>query len=323
MVRLGLDMFSLRSQGWTPTQQLDFCAGWGVEVVHYSEPRLLGGLDPAHLARVRAHAGSLGISLEIGMLSICPSSAIFDASEGPAEAQITRMLDAARIVGSPFVRCVLGNLDDRRGPGGVEARMDDMLRVLANVRARVVDAGLKLALENHAGDLQARELKMLVEEAGTDFVGVCVDAGNAMWAMEDPHLTLQTLAPHVLTSHTRDTAVWRVPEGAAVTWTRMGEGNVDIARYVRTFLATCPGKPLSLEIIVTPEPRIMRYRDPAFWEAYRRTPAWEFERFVALADAGAPHRVQPPDDPVASELEDVEASLTWTKALLAGGFDRV
>ena len=173
-----------------------------------------------------------------------------------------------------------------------------------------------LAVENHAGDLQARELKMLVEAAGTDFVGVCIDAGNASWAMEDPHLTLETLAPYVLTSHTRDTAVWRVPEGAAVSWTRMGDGNIRIGDYLRTFIAKCPGRPLSLEIIVIPEPRIMGYRDPAFWDAYRHTPAWEFERFVALADKGVSYVVRPFTDAVARERQDVEESLAWTKDFL-------
>src|SRR5205823_2006958 len=134
--------------------------------------------------------------------------------------------------------------------GGIEARIEESIRVLKLVRSRVTDAGLKLAVENHAGDLQARELKMLVEEAGSDFVGVCIDAGNPLWAIEDPHLTLDILAPYVLTSHVRDSRVWRVPEGTAVAWPRMGEGNVDIAKYVRSYLTRCPGRALSLEIIV-------------------------------------------------------------------------
>ena len=224
MVTLGLDIFSLRSQGWTPFEHLDFAAARGVRVVHYSEVRLIGGLDRSHLERVRAYANERGIELELGMLSICPSSGIFDASQGTVEDQILRMLDAARIVGSPFVRCVVGTLADRRAAGGIERRIADTLAVLSRVRSRVVDAGLKLAIENHAGDMQARELKHLIEEAGPEWVGACVDAGNALWAIEDPHLTLDTLAPYVLTSHTRDSAVWRVPTGTAVTWTRMGEG---------------------------------------------------------------------------------------------------
>jgi 3-oxoisoapionate decarboxylase len=318
MLRFGLDMFSLRSQGWSPFEQLDFAARWGVRVAHYSEVRLLGGLDPDHLRRVRAHADGHGIELELGMLSICPSAGIFDATKGTAEAQIEAMLPAARLLGSPFVRCVVGRMEDRRLDGGIEKRIDDTVQVLRSVRSRVVDAGLKIAVENHAGDLQARELKQLIEAAGADFVGACIDAGNPVWAIEDPHLTLETLAPYVLTSHVRDSRIWRVPEGTAVAWTRMGEGNIDVGRWVRTFIGRCPGRALSLEIIVIPEARIMAHRDAGFWDAYRGTPAWEFDRFEALADAGTPYAVAPPGDPVAREREDVEASLQWTTTFLAG-----
>ena len=315
-MRFGLDMFSLRSQGWSPFEQLDFAARWGVSVAHYSEIRLLGGLDPDHLRRVRAHADERGLALELGMLSICPSSGIFDATRGTAEMQIDAMLPAARILGSPFVRCVVGRMEDRRLPGGIERRIEDTVRVIRNVRSRVTDEGLKLAIENHAGDMQARELKTLVEEAGPDVAGVCIDAGNPVWAIEDPHLTLETLAPYVLTSHVRDSRIWRVPEGTAVAWTRMGEGNVDIARWVRAFFERCPGRALSLEIIVIPQPRVHAHRAPGFWDAYRATPAWEFDRFEALADGGRPYEVAPAANPVAREREDVEASLHWTKQLL-------
>jgi len=319
MVRLGLDVFSLRSQGWTPFQHLDFCARWGASVVHYSEVHLIGGLDPSHLGRVRERADQLGIQIEIGMLSICPSSGLFHAQDGSAEDQLIRMIEPAKIVGSPFIRCVVGTLDDRRLPGGIERRIEDTLRVIKNVRSRVSDAGLRLAIENHAGDMQARELRALVEAAGTDLVGVCLDAGNSVWTIEDPHLTLDTLAPYVLTSHTRDSAIWRDDAGAAFVWTRMGDGNVGIADYLRKYIEKCPGRPMSLEIIVTPEPRLMRYHEPDFWDAYRHTPAWEFARYVRLADNGTPFAIPAAADPIAREQEDVEASLQWTKDFLASG----
>ncbi len=314
MVTLGLDIFSLRSQGWTPFQQIDFSARHGFRVLHYSEERLIGGWDPAHLERVRNYAAERGIALELGMLSICPSSCIFKADQGTAEDQLARALEAARIVRSPFVRCVVGTIDDRRAPGGIERRIDDTVAVLRRMRTRIADAGLRIAVENHAGDMQARELRQLVEDAGTDIVGVCIDAGNAVWALEDPHLTLETLAPYVLTSHTRDSACWTVPDGAAVTWTRMGEGRVEIGRYLDNFVERCPSRTLSLEIIVTPQPRIMRYRDRAFWEAYRHTPAWEFERFLELA--GGPPIPAREGSPEAHEVEDVEASVRWTREYL-------
>lgn len=318
-VRLGLDVYSLRSQGWTPFDHLDFCAARGVSVVHFSEIRLLGGLDPAHVRRVRTHADRLGVALEIGMRSICPSSTIFDPSEGEADAQLIRMIDAARLAGSPIVRCVVGRFTDRAAPGGIERRIADTLQVLRRVRTRVLDAGLKLAIENHAGDMQARELKDLVEQAGTDVAGVCLDSGNPLWAMEDPHQTLETLAPYVLTSHVRDGVVWNTPEGAAVVWTRMGEGSVGIDEYILRFAQLCRGRAMSLEVIVSDEPRILPYRTPRFWDAYASMPASDLVRFQALAGRGSP---RPPRavlsgrEAAARELADVEASLQWTARFL-------
>jgi sugar phosphate isomerase/epimerase len=316
--RFGLDLFSLRSQAWTPIQLLDFCGKRGIQLVHFSEIRFIGGLEPENLKRVRAHATELGIDLEIGMRSICPSSTMFEAAQGTAEEQLTKMLAAARLVQSPIVRCVLGSSADRRGPGGIEARIADTVKVLRNVRSRFSDAGVKVAIENHAGDMQARELKTLVEGAGPDYVGVCLDSGNPLWTIEDPHLTLETLAPYVLTSHVRDTAVWNTPQGAAVAWTRMGEGNIGMEDYLRRYLEKCPGRPISLEVIVT-GPRYFNYRDPQFWDLYRQTPAWEFARFLTLVEKGAPKAAPPQisrEAAAAREVEDVEASVRWTRDFL-------
>ena len=316
-VRLGIDLFSIRSQGWSPFEYLDYCGKRGAKVVHFSEIRFLGSLEADHLRKVRSHAEMLGIQVEIGMRSICPSSTMFDAKQGTAEEQLARMIVAAQTIGSPIVRAVLGSMADRT-PRGIEPHIEDTVRVLRAVRAQAAGSGIKIAIENHAGDMQARELKTLVEEAGKDYVGVCLDSGNPLWTIEDPHLTLETLHPYVLTSHVRDTAVWRVPEGAAVAWVRMGEGNIGIEDYVRKYAELCPGRALSLEIIVT-QPRVFAYHDPKFWDAYPRTPAWEFERFLRLVDNGA---VRPKQSPVSKELaarterEDLEASLQFTKRLL-------
>jgi 3-oxoisoapionate decarboxylase len=318
MAPFGLDLFSLRSQGWTPFALLDWCAQRHIKVVHFSEIRFLGGLDTENLKRIRAHAEELGIKIEIGMRSICPTSTLFDKSQGTAEKQLAEMVDAARTIGSPIVRCVLGSSADRQGPDGITSHIENTIRVLRNSRSRIVDAGLKIAIENHAGDMQARELKILVEGAGTDFVGVCLDSGNPLWTIESPHLTLETLAPYVLTSHVRDTAVWRTKQGAAVAWTRMGEGNIGIADYIRHYVQRCPGRPLSLEVIVT-GPRMFNYLEPAFWELYRQTPAWEFAQFVSLVDKGNPLPASgpvPKEQAAAREVADVEASIWWTQEFL-------
>jgi sugar phosphate isomerase/epimerase len=316
-VKLGIDLFSLRAQKWTPFEALDYCAARKVQVVHFSEIRFIGNLEPDNLRKVRAHATKLGLDLEIGMRSICPTSTMFDKREGAAEEQLTRMIEAAGRVGSPIVRAVLGSAEDRVKPGPIEARIADTARVLKNVRSKAVDKNIKIAIENHAGDMQARELKTLVEEAGRDFVGVCLDSGNPLWTMEDPHLTLEVLHPYVLTSHVRDSAVWKVPQGAAVTWVEMGRGNVDIEGYVKKYVELCPGRPLSLESIIF-GPRVLPFKEPKFWEAYRNTPAWEFERFLEIAERGKPYQDEPWElgDEAGRERAALDASLSFTKKTL-------
>jgi 3-oxoisoapionate decarboxylase len=318
-VKLGIDLFSLRAQGWTPFQLLDYSAKLGAKVVHFSEIRFIGSLEPENLRAVRRAAEERGIEIEIGMKSICPTSKMFDAKAGTAEEQIGRMLDSATLAGSHIVRAVLGSADDRR-PGPIEKHIESTVKVLRNVRSKVLDHNLKIAIENHAGDMQAHELKQLIEEAGKDFVGACLDSGNPLWTLEDPHVTLETLHPYALTSHVRDSAVWRVPEGAAVSWVRMGQGNVGIDAYCRKYAELCPGRALSLESIVM-GPRVFPYRDPKFWEAYRDIPAWAFARFLEIAERGTPRPAEPrAADAEAGrkrEREDLEASIEYTKKLLA------
>jgi sugar phosphate isomerase/epimerase len=288
-VRLGIDLYSIRSQGWSGLTFLDYAARQGVQVVHFSEPRFFGGLDPDHLRRLKARADELGLSIEAGLGCICPTSNRFNAAGGPAEEQLTQMFSVAKLVGSPIVRVYLGSWQDRLGPAPIEAHIEATVKVLRNVRSRALDQGLRIAVENHAGDLQAREMKTLIEEAGRDCAGSCLDSGNPLWAIEDPHLTLETLAPYVLTTHIRDGAVWEEPQGIAVQWTAMGEGAVGIGRWLQRFVELCPGRPLSLEIIITRQPRLHPYLDPAFWNAFRSTPASEFARFLRLAKQGKPY----------------------------------
>ena len=139
-VKIGIDLFSIRSSGWGPFEYLDYCAKWKANVVHFSEIRFIGNLEPDHLRKVRAHAEKYGIELEIGMRSICPTSKAFDPSQGTAEQQIQRMVAAAKNVGSPIVRAFLGTMNDRPGPTPIEAHIDNTIKVLRNVRSRVVDS---------------------------------------------------------------------------------------------------------------------------------------------------------------------------------------
>ena len=134
-VKFGVDLFSLRSQNWSPFELLDYCAARGVVVVHFSEIRFIGSLEADNLKRVREHAGKLGIETEIGMRSICPTSKMFDAGNGSTPRGKRRL---GRFRSGNRRRHAIGNvlhghqdvdLEVRRlhlllGSGGVEAVLD-------------------------------------------------------------------------------------------------------------------------------------------------------------------------------------------------------
>ena len=61
---------------------MDFAAKWNVKVVHFSEIRFLGSLEPDNLKKIREYADKLGLDLEVGMRSICPTSLRLRQSAG-------------------------------------------------------------------------------------------------------------------------------------------------------------------------------------------------------------------------------------------------
>jgi sugar phosphate isomerase/epimerase len=211
-VKLGFDTYSLRAFQWKGVQLLDYAASQKLDTIQFSGLEDYGGLDDENLRRVKDRAAQLNISIDSGMGCICETSKSFKG--WPAREQLLEGLRVARTVGSKVMRCYMGSGDDRLGPGGIERHMETTIKVFRSVRAEALDMGVKIAIENHAGDMQARELKSLIELAGPEYVGACIDSGNAVWTIEDPHLTLETLAPYVQTSHVRDSYVFDAQGGA-------------------------------------------------------------------------------------------------------------
>src|SRR5205823_14505125 len=104
----------------------------------------------------REHAGTLGIRLQLAFGAVCPSSRSFNAQPGTLEEQVARGLKASQIFGAKCMRCVLGGDPERPQ---IDMHVDNMIKAVRGLRSRIVDSGVKLAVENHGGDLQAREMK--------------------------------------------------------------------------------------------------------------------------------------------------------------------
>lgn len=288
-IKLGLDNFAVRAMGWKAAALIDYAASLKTDSLFISDLDAFESFEEKYLSDLKGRAADKGLQIHVGTWSICPTSKTFRNKWGTAEEHLALGIRVAKAVGSPVLRVILGNGDDRKTPGGIEARMADAAKVLKAQKSKAVDAGVKIAIENHAGDMQAWEVVSLIEMAGKDFVGANMDSGNALWTMEDPLASLEILGPYVATTSLRDSAVWESANGATVQWTAMGEGNIDWQTYFDRFQQLCPGVPVHIETI-SGFNREIPYLKADFWSAWPKARAVDLAKFVALARQGKPRQ---------------------------------
>ncbi|NIP92787.1 MAG: TIM barrel protein, partial [Akkermansiaceae bacterium] len=213
---LGYDNFAVRAMGWKAPELIDYAARLKCDTLFITDFGPFEKMDDGYLGDLRKKAADAGVGLLLGSWSICPTSKTFKKDWGTADEHLRLGIRAARALGSPAFRVILGADRDRRTEGGIEARIADTVKVLKRNRTRCLDAGIKIAMENHAGDMHTLELRGLIEEAGPDFVGANFDSGNAVWTMEDPVQALENIGKYVLTTSLRDSALWESENGVTV-----------------------------------------------------------------------------------------------------------
>jgi 3-oxoisoapionate decarboxylase len=319
--RLGFDNYSVRGLKMNAGQLIDYAASLKLDSLFLTDLDVYENFQEGYLRDLKKKAGDNGLVLYAGSWSICPTSKHFNAKWGSAEEHLALGLRVAKTLGAPAFRCILGMGDDRSTPGGIEARMADTIKVCRSARSQALDGGIKIAIENHAGDMQAWELAGLCEEAGKDYVGVTLDTGNATWTMEDPRASLEILAPYVAASALRDSMIWQTPRGAAVQWTNMGDGIIDYKAFVARFIELCPQVPVNVEVI-SGSTRELNYFRNDYWKVWPKARARDFAKFDALTRLGqmipARHNLD-----MAAEKEfqktGLEKSLAYCKETLGLG----
>ncbi len=283
-IALGMDNFAVRAMAWKAPALIDYAASLKLDALLISDLDAFESLDDAPLRELRRRAADVGITIYAGSWSICPTSKAFRPNRGTAEEHLRLGLRVAKALGSPVFRVVLGTMEDRKTEGGIQARIADTVAVIKACRSQSLDLGVKIAIENHAGDMHSWELVQLIEAAGKDYVGANIDSGNAAWTLEDPMDVLENLGRYTLCSSLRDDMVWETPDGASVQWTAAGDGLIDWKAYAARWSQLCPQVPIMIETI-SGGPRNFPYKTEAFWKNYDKRPA-ALAKFEALAKRG-------------------------------------
>jgi sugar phosphate isomerase/epimerase len=318
-VPLGLDNFAVRASAWKAARLVEYAASLGCDSLFISDLESFEAAEDADLRALRMQAADAGVGLHVGMWSVCPTSKAFRTENGTADAQLANGIRIASAVGSPVLRIVLGTWEDRLTDGGIYRHIDSLVGVLKSARSRALDAGVRLAVENHAGDMRSEEVAALVEMAGRDFVGVNFDSGNALWTLEDPVDALERLAPYVVTTSLRDGVVTEIPTGARVRWTAMGDGQIDLPLFTQRFAVACPGVPIHVETI-SGVGRDLPFLDADFWEAWPRVDGSNLARFLRLMRRKAPMvPAMPKPNDAMDQRRELEKSLTYCRKSLGLG----
>jgi 3-oxoisoapionate decarboxylase len=286
-IRLGYDTYSIRAWRFKALEHLEYSAKLRLNTIQISSVGDYESLAPAHLEKVKQRARELGIAIDAGTGCICPGTSGWGQRKDDPVEYLSQGLRVAKAVGSHSLRCFMGASGDRKRSVPMEVHMENTIKIFRKARPVALDTGVKIALENH-GDLQAWELKTIIEEAGQDYVGACLDSGNPVQVLEDPILTMEVLGPYTVTTHVRDTILYEQPQGAAWQWTAAGDGGMDLKKWVELHKRLCPNASMQLEIITGRPPALLPYLERDFWKGFPKARAAEFARFVELVKRGRP-----------------------------------
>jgi sugar phosphate isomerase/epimerase len=326
---LGLDTYSIRGLKWKAPRILDYAAHLKLDAVMLS-PATFEGTDDVYFKKLGEQAAGLGIKIEPAFACICEQSKAWKKNQGDPVKYLLECIKQTKLLGANTFRVLMGVAADREQLAPIDAMMEATIKTLRSVRSQAMDAGVRIALENH-GDMQAWQMKALIEESGKEFVGCCFDAGNPVVMLEDPLMALEILGPYAFAAHLRDSVVYEHPRGAAFQWVALGDGMIDFKRLVGRYAELCPKAVLYLEIITGKGPQVLPYLEPDFWKQHPKARTPDFAQFLALVRTGQPFMgnmfiaadgKQPPEYEAAllqQQRIDSERSLEYSKKALDVG----
>ena len=128
----------------------------------------------------------------------------------------------AEFLDAPILRFVIDHGDFRPSVGKV-------IEICRMSLPELESRGIRLAIENH-DRLKAREFVRIIEEVGSEFVGICLDSVNSMGAGEGIETVASLLAPFTLNLHIKEFIVERHPHmmGFSIEGRPVGQGQLPL-----------------------------------------------------------------------------------------------
>ncbi|HYE30643.1 MAG TPA: TIM barrel protein [Methylomirabilota bacterium] len=241
-MKLGLSSYTygwaVGVKGHLPAQPLDEqgllrkTREHGLSLLQIGDNLPLHTFTPERLAAFGAAAHESGVQIEVG-------------TRGLTVERVEQCASIARQLEAKLIRIVIDDNDYHPPLPEIVSLLKDCVPLLDS---------LTLGVENH-DRFKSAELRKIIDEVGSDRLGICLDTANSLGAGEGLDTVLQWLAEVTVNLHIKDVQIRRVPhmQGFTVEGCAAGEGVVDIPALLAKLSTNPHCRTAILELWTTPE----------------------------------------------------------------------
>ncbi|MBN3255220.1 sugar phosphate isomerase/epimerase [Pectobacterium brasiliense] len=187
---------------------LEQTAESGAGVFQICDYAAVEALSSAELEKLRQRAVDLGIQLELG-------------TRGLATDHLTRYLTMARALDVRFIRTMFNTATHK-------PTQDEALALLRRVLPEFEQHNIQLGLETYE-QVRTRDVLAVVDAIDSPALGICLDPGNCVAALEYPREVIELTASRVVNLHIKDFAFARQEGWVGFTYSGclLGTGLLD------------------------------------------------------------------------------------------------
>lgn len=199
-------------------QMLASTAEWGADLLQICDYPAIETMTETDLDQILTQAQALGLGLELGTRSVDPE-------------HLRRYLRLASRLDVTLLRSMVTANEAGEAPARLRS-------VIGEFEA----AGVTLALETYE-QVPTNRLVEIVDEVDSPNLGICLDPGNCVAALETPRQTIDLVAGRVKNLHVKDFAFTRQAGWVGFTYagTPLGEGQLDLDYLLVTVRPTANG----------------------------------------------------------------------------------
>ncbi len=216
---------------------VDKAAKSGLKLVQIADNLPLEEWSPEQLSELYSYSAVKNITIEMGGRGMTPEHTV-------------KCLKAAELVHSPILRMVIDAV-------GFEPDLKTITNIIKSLIPELKSRNIKLAIENH-DRFKAREFEKIIQSAGTEFVGICLDSVNSMGAGEGFDEVSKILLPYTINLHVKDFTIRRVSHkmGIIIEGAPAGKGMLNIPSMITKLSITEQCQSAIIELWTPPEQTI-------------------------------------------------------------------